>query len=139
VTKQNSCKFGLVRVEAVKAKQHEFFELEIHGVKQLSIFEAELEAKYQGEFRAILTYMDYCSNGNLVPVAKMKDITPHKDPVKEFEFKSKHLRIYAIQQSCGKIVVFCGFKNTQPEDIRQFRSIKEQYLLQVNKEHNGKK
>lgn len=129
MTKQNSPKFDLIKIDAVKAKQHTFYELSVNGVKPLQSFEIALkESAYEGELHAILAYMDYCSNGQFPPVSKMKDITPKKEAVKEYEFKSKHLRIYAIQQPGCKIVILCGYKNSQDSDISKFRSLKQQYL-----------
>lgn len=129
MTKQNSPKFDLVKINAVKAKQHIFYELSVNGIQPLQAFEIALKGStYEGEYNSILTYMDYCSNGQFPPVSKMKEITPKKEVVKEYEFKSKHLRIYAIQQPGSKIVILCGFKNSQDNDISKFRSLKKQYL-----------
>jgi hypothetical protein len=128
VTKQNIIKFGLRKINAVKAKQHEFYELSINGVFQLEEFERNLEEIYSSEYKKLLTIMDACSNGVSLPHTKMKDITPNKDSIKEYEFKSKNLRIYAIQQPGSKLVIFCGHKNNQKAEIRKFRSIKQQFL-----------
>ena len=57
-----------------------------------------------------------------------EEIKLKQNQVKEYEFKSKHLRVYAIQQINGKIIVLGGFKNNQKEDINKFRSLKKQYL-----------
>jgi hypothetical protein len=72
--------------------------------------------------------MEFVANGISLPASKFKDITPKKQIVKEYEFKSRHLRLYAIKTSKGKIVVLCGYKNKQNRDIRTFRSIKKRYL-----------
>lgn len=138
MTKQNVRKFGLKRIESLKAKQHPFFDLLIDGIAQLEAFENSLEAQYKSEFRTALTIMDMCSNGQSLPKTKMRDITPQKVPVKEYEFKTRNLRFYAIQYPGGKVVVFCGYKNNQASDISRFRSLKDQFLSE-QKEDNGKK
>lgn len=140
MTKQNVSKFGLRRINALKSKQHEFYELVFEGVPQLESFEKKLEAKYQSEFRSIMTIMDLCSNGQLLPQNKMKDITPHKQSIKEYEFKTRHLRIYAIQHPGSKVVVLCGYKNNQTSDIVRFRALKQQLLSEQKEQINyGKK
>ena len=121
-------KFTLKKIEAIQSKQ-EFVQLEINGVACLDLFEKTLlEKMYQSEYRTILTYMEYLGNGGVLPDKKFKNITPEKELVSEFEFKSKHLRIYCIQKLNGKIVILAGQKNTQPKDIRKFRAIKREYL-----------
>ncbi|MDR7211997.1 hypothetical protein [Flavobacterium piscis] len=121
-------KFALSNIEAINGKQT-FNQLEVNDQKQLDIFETELkDTTYISEFGTLLTYMEYVANNRTLPHTKFKDITPQKQKVKEYEFKSKHLRIYAIQQMNGKIIVLCGFKNNQKEDINKFRSLKKLYL-----------
>ena len=44
----------------------------------------------------MLTYIEYIVNNKTVPKNKFKDITPQKELIKEYEFKSKHLRISEI-------------------------------------------
>ncbi|UPK69703.1 hypothetical protein [Chitinophaga filiformis] len=128
MTKQNSSIFELRQIEAIKSRQHKFYDLSINGVFQLAEFESNLENKYQAELRTLLSIMDHCSNGGTLPKEKMRDITPRKQTVKEYEFKSKNLRIYAIQQPGSKVVIFCGYKNSQDSDISQFRHLKRNFL-----------
>lgn len=121
-------KFALHNIETIKGKQL-FFQLEINGEKQLDIFENELiGTTYDGEFKTILTLMEFVANNRTLPKNKFRDITPKKEIVKEYEFKTKHLRIYTIHKPGGKIIVLGGFKNNQKSDINLFRSIKKQFL-----------
>ncbi|OOV25053.1 hypothetical protein BXU11_16005 [Flavobacterium sp. LM5] len=121
-------KFALKDIESINGKQT-FNQLEVNGQKQLDKFEADLsDTTYISEFKTLLTYMEYVANNKTLPQTKFKDITPKKQQVKEYEFKSKHLRVYAIQQTNGKIIVLGGFKNNQKDDINRFRSLKKQYL-----------
>jgi hypothetical protein len=121
-------KFALHNIESINGKQL-FFQLEINGIKQLDVFEEELiGTTYDGEFKTALTLMDFIANNRTLPKTKFRDITPKKESVKEYEFKTKHLRIYAINKPGGKIIVLGGFKNNQKSNINLFRSIKKQYL-----------
>lgn len=121
-------KFALSKIESVKGKQT-FEQLVIDDVKQLDMFENDLsDTTYKGEFATILAYMEYVADNKYPPETKFKDITPKKQLVKEYEFKSKHLRVYAIQKAGGKIVILGGFKNQQKSDIPSFRSLKKLYL-----------
>lgn len=59
-----------------------------------------------------------------LPKTKFRDITPANESVKEYEFKSAHLRVYVFHiEHTGKIVAYGGFKNAQKKDIVKFRSL----------------
>lgn len=101
--------FALRKLESVVGKQH-FYELLEDGV---SHYEAFLEivgnnSQYLAEIRAILTYMNLVAQLKVfLPKAKFREITPNKERVKEYEFKSEHLRVYAFHlEAKGKIVAF---------------------------------
>lgn len=123
-------KFELHKIDVIKGKQ-DFCQLAIDGVRLLDSFEDELakSTTYLSEFKMILTYMEYVAENRTLPVTKFRDITPKKEVVREYEFKSKHLRVYAIQKKGGKIIVLCGFKSNQKNDIRSFRSLKKSLLI----------
>ena len=95
-------------------------------------YEESLEAKYRSQFYSIVAYMELVSNLQALPASKFKDITPAGDKIKEFEFKYQDLRVYAIKIPNGKLIVLGGYKNRQAHDIKKFRSLKKQYLEQVN-------
>jgi putative component of toxin-antitoxin plasmid stabilization module len=129
-------KFTLKTIEAIKGKQV-FEELVIDATSkdelkikgQLTEFARQLEGtSYHSEYKTILAYMSFVSELKSLPQSKFKDITPEKEEIKEYEFKSKHLRIYCIKKPNGKIVVLGGQKSNQKSDIIKFRSIKKQYL-----------
>jgi putative component of toxin-antitoxin plasmid stabilization module len=86
-----------------------------------------------GEYRTILRYVQYLADGNSLPNTKFRQLKGVTDGVTEYEFKGKHLRLYAIQQPSKKIVIFLGYKNSQDEDITSFRSLKKQYLDYITK------
>lgn len=70
---------------------------------------------------------------NLQPVAKDKfrDVTPHRELVKEFKFKYQDLRVLAIKIPDGKLVLLGGYKNQQDKDFSKFRSLKKKYLESI--------
>lgn len=73
--------------------------------------------------------MEDVSNDKLLPKNKFRDITLYaKDRNKEYEFKSKHLRVYAMKGPGRKIVILGGYKNNQKNDIRKFRATKNEYF-----------
>ena len=73
--------------------------------------------------------MDLIANNNTLPHTKFKDLTPSKDKNKEYEFKSKHLRVYVFHDAkSGKIVAHGGTKTDQKSDIKYFRNLKKQYF-----------
>lgn len=122
--------FALRKIEAISGIQH-FYELLIDGKSQYESFtrEVQINPSYYSELKIILSYMNLVADLRMLPQKKFKDITPAKEVVKEYEFKSKHLRAYAFHlERTGKIVVFWGYKNSQEDDIRKFRSIKSRYL-----------
>lgn len=69
-----------------------------------------------------------CAGNNFHP------LSDGKDGIREYEFKSKHLRVYALAKPDGKIVVMGGKKKTQRKDINRFRELKKQIIkyLQEN-------
>lgn len=122
--------FALKKVEVIQAKQ-EVDELLIDGVGQLNAFEEMIAtnyAQYLSELRTMLSYIEYAANGNTLPHTIIKDVTPSGVTVREYEFKSKHLRVYAIKKANGKVIVLGGLKTTQKNDFKRFRSLKKQYL-----------
>jgi len=77
----------------------------------------------------LLRYIQHHANGN--SIGKKLEIL--KNPTKggiEYEYKSKHLRIYAIQQPNKKIIIFGGVKHDADslDNITPFRALKTRYL-----------
>lgn len=95
----------------------------------LDTFEKSLTGTtYLGEFKGIIKFIEHFANGGSVG-KKVKYLRGVKDGITEYEFISKHIRIYAIQQPGKKIVVFCGMKRKadSSDNIAVFRSIKKEY------------
>lgn len=121
--------FALDIIEGIRGDQT-FSKLIVNDSCQFDEFEKNLQnnPKYQAELASIYLYMEKVANGASLPKKKFRDVTPDKEKVKEYEFKSKNLRVYAIKCDNGKIIILGGFKNSQKKDYRKFRSIKSRYL-----------
>lgn len=124
--------FALKRIEAIDSKQT-VDKLIINDKCQFDEFEDEIlkHKKYKSQIGMIYAYLEYISNGETLPATHFKDITPENEKVKEYEFKTKHLRIYAIKKRNGKIIILGCYKNNQKKDISKFRAIKKRYLESV--------
>jgi hypothetical protein len=125
-------KFALENINSIKGKQV-FEKLLIDDICQLDSYETNLEKKYKNELAMIYLYMNEVANLRYPPETKYKDITPPKETVKEYEFRSKHLRIYAIKKENNKIILLGGYKNRQVRNIKEFRSIKKMFLEEKDK------
>jgi hypothetical protein len=123
--------FALQEIEEIKGKI-KFFLLTIDGESQYEAFEAQIQA--EGNLnRELITVQvrmqEMAEMRHPMPNTKCRDLTPKKDPVKEYELKTKHLRVYLIhEEHKGRIVILAGKKGTQPKDIKKFRKLKEAYL-----------
>ncbi|HKK59727.1 MAG TPA: hypothetical protein VJ937_09625 [Salinivirga sp.] len=122
-------RYSLHKIDAIEGKQ-QFYKLGIDNKCQFDEYEEEIEnnGQYEEELASIYANMEDVANNKLLPNTKFKDITKGKSKVKEYEFKTKHLRVYAIKHPDGKLIIFGGYKNQQKKDIRKFRSIKNAYL-----------
>jgi hypothetical protein len=123
--------FAVEKIEAIKGKQT-FYKLLVNGEAPIDDFEKNLESIYEMEMDSIYLYMEKVANLQSLPKSKfreLKGVTGKYNKYKEYEFKSKHLRIYAMHHpDSGKIVVMGGYKNNQERDIKSFRSMKQRYL-----------
>jgi antitoxin component YwqK of YwqJK toxin-antitoxin module len=120
-------KFGFEKIKALTGSLYNVHQLSINGVNQLDKFEKELEGTvYLSQYKTLLRWIDYYSNTGNLPAEKLKELITDKKGIKEFEFRAKDLRIYAVQGDNGKIVIFCGYKSNQPKDISKFRALKSQ-------------
>ncbi len=127
--------YTLKWIDEIRGKQ-KIFKLCIDGNCQFDEYEDEIirQGQYVEEIGSIYSFIEDIANNKLLPKAKFRDITlTKKDRVKEYEFKTNHLRVYAIKTPEGKTIVFGGYKNSQPKDIRKFRSIKRAYIKTIKK------
>jgi hypothetical protein len=126
-------KFATKIVEEIKASEL-VEQLFIHGVGQLDSLENQLSGTtYQGEYEGLLAFIQHFANGGN-PGKKVKYLKGAKNEgATEYEFISKHLRIYAIQQPGKKLIIFGGIKKAadSSDNIAIFRSIKKEYLESI--------
>lgn len=120
-------KYTLKRMDQIRGKQV-FDKLVVDGVAPFDTFIDKLEERYRSEVRTLYSYMDAVANLLSLPVTKFHPYSDGKDGVREYEFKTKHLRVYAIEQKGGKIIVIGGTKANQDKDQVEFRRLKNGYI-----------
>lgn len=121
-------KFALVEIDAVKGKQ-KFFKIVKDGVCEFEEFESEVKKQYRSEMNRIYALMNKIANLQTLTQQQFRDLTPDGELIKEYEFKTHSLRVYAIHEvGTGKIIITGGYKNTQKSDINHFRELKRQFL-----------
>ena len=87
------------------------------------------EISYSSELVIIQTRLQEIADGKLLPKEKFRNITPKKELVKEYEIKTRHLRVYLFhEEKTGRVIVYGGKKVTQQKDMNHFRRIKKEYL-----------
>ncbi len=119
--------FALKKIDAVVGQQ-QFDKLVVDGVCLLDEFEENVEKNYKTELYGIYASMNDVANLKTLPYSKFHYYDKAKGGYREFEFKSKHLRVYGITQNNGKIIILGGTKSTQKKDEAEFRSIKKKYI-----------
>lgn len=127
-------KFATNEVKTIKSAER-VEELYIDNVGQIEAFEKELEGTtYLTEFKTLLTYVEYVANGNKLPAKKLEMLKGENTSVTEYEFKSKHIRLYAIQLPGKKLIVFMGTKKKadSSDNIKAFRLLTKQFLESQN-------
>jgi len=107
-----------------------FFKLFEKGACQWDAFcdEIRKDSNLETQLITIISRMNDVANLRMLPKTKLRDITPAKEKLKEYEIKTRDLRVYFIKNSIGNIILVSGKKNSQPEDIKKFRSVKKAYV-----------
>ena len=122
-------KFATRVIDEIKALEI-VEQLCIYGVGQLDLLEEKIVGTtYSGEFKGLLSFIQHFANGGN-PGRKVKYLRG-VDGTTEFEIISKHLRIYAIQRSARKLIIYGGLKKAadSSDNIEVFRVIKREYLF----------
>ena len=121
-------KFVFEKIKILSGDKHKVLQLSIDGVNQLDEFENELRGTaYLSQYKTLMRWIDYYSNSGIIPGEKLKELTKDKkEKIKEFEFRTKDLRLYAVQGDSSKIIILCGYKSNQAKDINKFRALKSQ-------------
>lgn len=120
-------KYTLKRMEQIQGKQV-FDKLVVDGVAPYDTFIDNLEELYRPEVKSLYALMDVVANLGPLPKTKFHPYSDGKDGVREYEFKTKHLRVYAIEQKGGKIIILGGKKVDQAKDQVEFRRLKKEYI-----------
>lgn len=108
-----------------------FFKLSKNGVSEFDEFVKEIknEHKYSAEILRIQIIMQQVSDLNMLPDNKFKELKGRKSNVKEYEIKTRNLRVYLFhEEHTGKIIVTGGKKTSQKKDIKHFRNLVNEYL-----------
>ncbi len=122
--------FALNKITGVEGKIA-FYKLSVDNVCEFDEFieECEKDGNLKSELVTIQARMQQVSALKTLPQEKHRDITPKNDLVKEYEIKTKHLRVYMFhEKENGRIVVTGGKKTSQQSDIKHFRNIKKAYF-----------
>ncbi len=127
--------FTLSRINEIEGKL-KFYKLFINGKCEFDKFyeRCKRDGNLVSELIQIQARMQLLSDLKTIPNEKHKDITPKNEQIKEYEIKTKHLRIYLFHDKAnGRVVVSGGKKTTQKKDIEHFRKIKKAYFDQNKK------
>jgi len=122
--------FATENMEEVKGSRQTFEKLYVDGICLLTNFEEEIKSipQYYSEFTTIIAYMNCVADGQTLPKTKFRVIEGGNEKVKQYEFKSKNLRVYACSQKGGKIVIMGGYKTTQKKDIHKLHELVKEYV-----------
>lgn len=89
----------------------------------------EKEGSYSSELVTIQARLQEIADCKLLPKEKFRNITPKKEQVKEYEIKTRHLRVYLFhEEKTGRVITCGGKKTTQKKDINHFRWVKKEYF-----------
>ncbi len=122
--------FALHKVNEIEGKLS-FYKLIVNGNCDFDTFckQCEQDGNLASELRTIQSRMQQLADLKTMPVEKHRDITPKNESVKEYEIKTKHLRVYMFhEKDTGRVIVLGGKKGTQESDIKRFRNIKKVYF-----------
>jgi putative component of toxin-antitoxin plasmid stabilization module len=129
--------FALKYIDEVAGKV-KIFKLLVNNKCEFDEFENQVqtEGSYSSELVTIQTRLQDIADGKLLPREKFRNITPKKDFIKEYEIKTRHLRVYLFhEEKTGRVIVCGGKKVTQDKDIGHFRRIKNEYFDQKTRQH----
>lgn len=123
-------KFELEKINAIIGKQI-FYKLLKDGICEFDEFVSQIksEGNFDKEIKKVYALMQQVSELKTLPQEKFKELKYSKSDGKEYEIKTKHLRVYLFhQENTGKIIVIGGKKTTQDQDIAHFRETKKMYF-----------
>lgn len=124
--------FALHEITEIRGK-FKFFKLFVNETCEYDEFEKEIinQGNLLKELTTVIARMHEIADLKTIPKNKFRDITPKNDSTKEYEIKTKNLRVYIFHdKNTGHVIVCGGKKGTQQSDIKHFRNIKKEYLKQ---------
>lgn len=124
--------FALKEISEIKSRL-KIFKLLIDDACAYDEFEKEIEREgnFKSELTTIIVRLYEIADCKTLPENKFRDITPKKESNKEYEIKTRHLRVYLFHDKhTGRVIVCGGKKGTQKADIKHFRTIKKEYFNQ---------
>jgi len=116
--------FATKEIKEIKGDKILFKKLQINNVCPFDVFVEEVKKnnQYFSEYKTILSYMNFFAQGNLLPKKHYNEIKERRlknNGIKCHEFKSKHIRIYVLDQLFGGIVIIGGYKTSQLKDVNK--------------------
>ena len=90
--------------------------------------ELENEGTYYEQIFTLTSQMNDKANLKSLPEKKHKSFETHVKGISGFEFRTRDLRAYGINDKEGNIIILAGKKANQPKDEVQFRSIVKRYI-----------
>ena len=126
-------KFRVEKIEEIDGKI-EFFKLVKNNKCEFEEFieKYSRDGNLKSELIKMQSTLQNISEGkkDRIPESKFKVLKGRRknDLVKDYEVKTKNLRLYFFTDESGRIIVLGGKKGTQKRDIKKLRSIKKEYL-----------
>lgn len=115
----------------------DFHELVVDGVRPLKEFydSVKHDPKLYDEIWGIYENFDLHARGAHLPYSEAHQLEDSDQGGVEWEFKSKHIRVFCFKASQGKIIVMAEFKEpkrkNQENQLRRFRNLKRDYLASL--------
>lgn len=136
--------FALSQIDGLDALPNvriPIFKLETNGQCEYDEWRKAIEE--QGTFAEELDSLDqqiiYHAQMQKLAPGKFKELSANaSDPIKDFEFRTRNLRVYLFKLpseagQTGKVIVIGGLKKEQKADIARMRRIKKEYYSSLGK------
>lgn len=129
--------FEIIRFE-LNCKRQSFYKLIKDGYCAYDDFIKSLDSRYESDIDRISTIMEEVGNGVRLPKTMFRPLPKrHKD---SFEIKAGELRVYGMHvEKTGNIVIFCGNKDSQDEDLDALPKRIREFINHLNEQKNGNK
>lgn len=126
-------KFVIEEIVEIRGKQ-KFFKLLNNGKCEFEEFckDCLKDPLMKKQLAQIVTRMGYIADlkYDRLDKTKFRELSGRdkNDAHKDYEIKTKHLRLYFFKDVNGQVVVLGGTKGEQGEDIKRMRAIKKEYF-----------